>query len=231
MLPDDPATLVRTALADALALVLPVVCAGCGTPDTELCAGCTPALAPRPAKRVIEAAGGAFVVWSGLPFEGVTARVLRAIKEEGRTPLARHLAPALGAARRRLAAPGVAVVPMPTSRAAYRRRGFRVPELLAARAGLPVARVLRPVRRIGDQRGLSREARHANVAQSLEAARATPRRVIVLDDVITTGASLADAVRALRDAGAEVVGAITVAATPRRLNDSGPPGVAFETHR
>lgn len=229
--PASLAEVVRSALSDALALLLPITCAGCDEPDVTLCEPCTAALAPRPSVRPIDAPGGAVPVWSGLRFDGVTARVVRAIKEDGRTPLARALAPALAAAVARLEAPDAVLVPVPTSRAAFRRRGFRVPDLIAARAHLPVARLLRPVRRTGDQRSLDREERRRNVAQSLSARDAASRRVIVLDDVVTTGATLEEAVRALRAAGAAVVGAVTVAATPRRVNGPRPGGVAFETHR
>jgi predicted amidophosphoribosyltransferase len=246
MLSPDSTAAIRSALADALALVLPVVCAGCGVPDTALCRECAAALEPLPIRRVIEPPGGPVAVWSGLAFEGVAARVIRSLKEDGRTPLARCLAPALRTALARLDAPGCVVVPMPTSRVSYRTRGFRVPDLLAARAGVPVARLLRPVRRTGDQRGLDRDARRANVARSMTA-RALPAwgpawfaasrgavgipPVIVLDDVITTAASLEEAVRALRAAGAHVVGAVTVAATPLRMDGRRPRGDAFETHR
>lgn len=223
--------IVRAALADALALLLPITCAGCDAPDVALCDACTTALSPRPTVQVLDAPGGAVPVWSGLRFDGVAARVVRAIKEDGRTPLIRALAPALAAAVSRLDAPGAVLVPVPTSRAAFRRRGFRVPDLLAARARLPVARLLRPVRRTADQRGLDRAGRRRNVAQSLSARDAACRRVIVIDDVVTTGASLEEAVRVLRAAGAEVVGAVTAAATPRRVNGGEPGGVAFETHR
>ncbi|WP_461476506.1 ComF family protein [Microbacterium sp. HJ5] len=222
---------VGRALRDALALVLPVVCAGCGEDDVELCEACTAAVAPRPRVRWIDAPGGAVPVWSGLPFEGEAARLVRAIKEEGRTPLARHLAPALRAAVERHGAHDALLVAMPTSRAAFRRRGFRVPELIARRAGLAVTPSLAPVRRTGDQRGLDRDGRRRNVAQSLAVRGRVPPRAVVLDDVITTGASLAEAVRALRAAGVEVLGAVTVAATPRRLNGRESPRVSIETHR
>jgi predicted amidophosphoribosyltransferase len=149
----------------------------------------------------------------------VAARVLRALKEDGRTGLARALAPALAAAVAALDAPGAVVVPVPSSRAALRRRGYRVAELLARRAELAPVRALRSVRTVADQRGLGRAQRRENVAGSLRAVRGnvlTGRDVVIVDDVVTTGATLAEAARALRAAGARVVGAATVAATPRR---------------
>jgi predicted amidophosphoribosyltransferase len=232
---------VREACADALALLLPVWCAGCDEPDVALCERCALALRPQPRCRVVDAPGGGVEVWSGLAFEGVAARVLRAIKEEGRTGLATALAPALAAALDRAGAAGCVLVPMPTSRAAYRRRGFRVPELLLRRARRRGRRLLRIARRTDDQRGLDREARRRNVAGSLVArvAAAAPPvagtlrgasanvrpaaglRVVVVDDVVTTGASLAEAVRALRAEGVDVVAAVTLTATPGRRGTHG----------
>lgn len=209
---------VREACADALALLLPVSCAGCDEPDVALCERCVFALAPDPRQQVIEVPGGAVTVWSGIPFEGVAARVLRAIKEDGRTGLAHALAPALTAALARAGAADAVPVPMPTSRAAYRRRGYRVPDLVVRRTGRRPRRLLRHARRTFDQRGLDRDARARNVAHSLAAVHAAALRVVVVDDVVTTGASLAEAVRALRAAGADVVAAVAVAATPRRLS-------------
>ncbi|WP_169581642.1 MULTISPECIES: phosphoribosyltransferase family protein [Microbacterium] len=229
----DPraSSVVRSALADALTLLLPITCAGCDALDIDLCAQCVAALRPAPRAQVLQTAGAPVELWSGMSFEGVPARVIRALKEDGRTPLARSLAPALAAAAAGLDAPDAVSVPLPTSRASYRRRGYRVPDLLATRAGLPVARLLRPARRTRDQRGLGREERGRNVAGSLRATDASGRRVIVVDDVVTTGASLAEAVRALRDAGAEVVGAATVAATPLRVNTSWRGTDTFQTDR
>ncbi|MDW4573335.1 phosphoribosyltransferase family protein [Microbacterium sp. M3] len=210
------AVAVRAACADALALLLPVCCAGCDEPDVVLCERCHLALAPAPRRRRVAAPGGDIAVWSGLEFDGVAARVLRAVKEEGRTTLLSACAPAFAAALARAGAAGAVLVPMPTSAASYRRRGFRVPDLLARRAGLRVRPLLRQARRTADQRGLDRDARRRNVARSLVARDARGLRVVVIDDVVTTGASLAEAVRALREAGVDVVAAVTFAATPRR---------------
>lgn len=219
---------IRAALDEALLLVLPVVCAGCDEPDVALCEACTDAM--RPAPQLLGQADPA--VWSGLRFEGVTARVLRALKEDGRTELACAVAAALAATVAAIGDPTAVLAPIPTSRAAYRRRGYRVVELVARRAGLRVVPLLRPTRRTADQRGLDHDRRRQNVEGSLVARDAGGRRVIVVDDVVTTGATLAEAVRALRAAGAVVVGAATIAATPLRRSaaERGVPD-AIETHR
>lgn len=221
---DDAAWLgatVRAAVAEALALVLPVTCAGCDEPDVPLCETCRGRLAPG-----VTRSGRSVRVWSGLAFEGVAARVVRALKEEGRTGLARDLAPALraavdaavGAASGDLRGAGrIVLVPIPTSRAAFRRRGYRVVELVARRAGLRTERLLTAARVAADQRGLDREARRRNVANSLRAQPAAGLRIVVIDDVVTTGATLEEAARALRASGAEVLGAATIAATARRI--------------
>ncbi len=205
-------------MAEALVLVLPVVCAGCGEPDVTLCESCLDALEPTPRQRIHSAddIAAGMPVWSGLRFDGVVARVLRSLKEEGRTGLARSLAPALAAAVAAAGDPAAVIVPIPTSRAAFRRRGYRVVELVAARAGLRVVPLLAQTRRTADQRGLDHERRRENVARSLRARDAGGRRVIVIDDVVTTGATLAEAARALRAAGADVICAATIAATPLR---------------
>lgn len=210
-------SVLRGALAEALALVIPVACAGCDEPDVALCEECGIRLRPQ-----VTRARLGIEVWSGLAFEGVPARVVRALKEDGRTGLARALAPALQAAVEAAVtattwqADAVTVVPIPTSRASYRRRGYRVIELVARRAGLRSERLLVAGRATADQRGLDRTARRRNVAGSLRARGVEGRTVIVIDDVVTTGATLEEAVRALRAGGAEVIGAATIAATARR---------------
>ena len=224
---------VRGALADALTLLLPVECAGCGAEDIALCATCEAALAPSVVHGRVP--GTDLVLASALRFEGVPARVLRALKEDGRTSMARALGPALRVAVDSVAHDGTVIAPMPTSRAAFRRRGYRVPELLALRAGLPTLRCLRLARATADQRGLDAEGRRRNVRGSLVAAGVRGLPVIVLDDVVTTGASLEDAVRALRAEGAHVVAAVALAATPRRHGTSARDGTggfgASETAR
>lgn len=209
---------VRDALSAALSLVFPTWCAGCDLPDVGLCPHCRAELQPRVTVRTI----GALRVCAGLTFDGVAARALRACKEEGRTGLARALAPALAAAADAafaavgVDAAGAVVVPVPTSPAAMRRRGYRVAELLAIRAGLHPRRLVRTTGDAADQRALGVAEREGNVANTMFARGAAGHAVLIVDDVVTTGATLREAARALTDAGATVIGAATVASTARR---------------
>lgn len=216
---------VREALAGALSFAFPVWCAGCDEPDTSLCFACRRAL--EPALRLRQLDSGITVV-SALAFDDVPARVIRALKEGGRTGLARPLGLALRVALDealggRHVADGVLVVPIPSARAAFRRRGYTPIELLLRHAGVIPARLLGTQRAVADQRTLGRAQRLLNVSGSMRlrglssrnSCRISGRRVVLVDDVVTTGATLSEAARTLSAAGADVVGAATVAATLR----------------
>ena len=132
---------------------------------------------------------------------------------------------ALGMAQRagRAGAEGVDTVTwVPTSARRRRRRGFDQAELLARafarRLDLPCRPLLR--RRPGPaQTGLPLAARRAG--PHLQARGPVPARVMVVDDVVTSGATLTAAAAALRAAGAHEVHAVTAASTPlqRTLKD------------
>ena len=206
-------------IREVVDFALASVCAGCGAPGAALCAQCETALAPR----VVRVRAGDVPGCAGLAFEGAAAAVLRSIKEDGQTSLIRPLRPALAAAVAALrSGSGRAlridvVVPVPTSRAAFRRRGFRLPELLARGIGVPMRRALLPARRVADQRLLGEEARRRNLAGAFVADRnGSGASALLVDDVITTGSTCGEAARALRAAGFTVVGAVAVAATMRR---------------
>ncbi len=204
--------LVRESAQEALSFWLPIACAGCGALDVPLCAGCRAHLVARPVVRRL--ADGQRVLCA-LPFEGVVARSVRALKEQGRTGLARDLAPALAAVLDGVPSE-VLVAPIPPRAAATRRRGYVVVDLLLRRAGRRPAHVLRLRRTPRDQRGLDREERRRNLDGALEARRVRGRPVLVVDDVLTTGATLQEALRALRAAGASEVRAVALAHTPSR---------------
>lgn len=229
-------------LAAAGDLVLPGTCAGCGRPGRAVCLDCRRALchlavphlgpvAPHPVPPG----------WPGchatLRYEGVAARLARAFKDEDRRDLADVLARLLADAVRRAAsqggAPGeILVVPVPSSPAAIRRRGDRPMLVLAGRAarllgaGAAVEPGLRVRRGTADQAGLGRAARLAN----LDGAMTTPRphrvrrrHVVLVDDVLTSGATLTEGRRALLAAGAARVDLAVVMVTPRRSVTRGLP--------
>lgn len=232
MVPAFPALpAIRDAVLDALALFLPVECVGCGAPDRAVCAGCRPALAPDPSSRRL--ADGT-PVFSALDYDGVARLAILALKEQGRTELTRALAPALAAAVREavrvLQATGVAgegsggaieLAAVPGSRRARARRGFDPVAALIARAGLDRAMVFAPARPHPAQKSLTLEQRGVNLAGvfTLRAAVAG-RRFMLVDDVVTTGATLQSAAETLRSAGAEVVAAAVIASTPKLYGSS-----------
>jgi predicted amidophosphoribosyltransferase len=149
-------------------------------------------------------------------YDGLLRRAIVAMKHGERA----YLEPFAGLIAETLA-PGVPLVPLPTSRRRRAARGFDQAVELARRAA---------VRRRSDcwnvlekrgiaQRGLDRRARLAAGGRfAVKAGAALPDLAIVVDDVWTTGATLADGIATLRAAGVAVVGAAVVARTPLGRN-------------
>jgi len=215
----DLRSTVRDAFLDAAAVLLPVSCAGCAAPDRSLCADCTRALTPEVRLRTVRGVA----VWSALDYDEVPRTVLLAYKEGGRVdtarPLAGALTPALAAAA---GPPGRGAVPVliPSTRAAWRRRGYHPTGMVLARTRVlapPLWHALRLTRQTADQAALGNVQRSDNRAGSMVASRRLRgRRCVIVDDIVTSGATIAEAARAIRAAGGTVGGAATIAHTPRR---------------
>ncbi len=222
-----------------LDLVVPARCAGCAVEGADLCPACARALAG-PARRAdpSPAPAGLPPVYAVAGYDGAARRALLAHKERGARSLAGPLGVAL--ARSVVAAlpppgPPVALVPVPSTRVARRERGDDPLLRLARRAArvlqaagwsATLARPLRHARAVVDSAGLTAPQRAANLAGALVADPAAAQRVagcrvVLLDDLVTTGATLAEAARALRAAGVAPAAAAVVAAVTRRRAGGG----------
>lgn len=199
---------------DALSVLLPVTCVGCGVDDRSLCERCRSALEPVVERRQL--ADGT-LVHAALRYDGVVRHAVLDYKENGRTDAARPLAAPLAASVRAAASGEVRLVAMPVSRESYRRRGYDPVRLLMRRAGLGTPHeFLASGRHRREQKGLGRADRAGNLEGTMTAIERTRgMRVLLLDDVVTTGATLVEAARAVRAAGGEVVGAAVLASTPK----------------
>ena len=159
-------------------------------------------------------------------YEGPLRGLIHLFKYSGVTPLGRPLGDLLSRALPRDARFD-AIVPMPLHWRRLWQRGFNQSALLAGdlsrRTGIPVARALRRKRATPPQAGLTRAERRINVSAAFElrgSNRLDGRHVLLIDDVLTTGASASAAATALKRAGAARVTVLTVARVDRR---KGPP--------
>lgn len=201
-------------LEDLLDVFAPTSCVGCKSPGSSICPRCESSikLEPYPVQRQ-ELKG-----FSLTSFESVAASAVIAFKDRGRTALKSWLARQLAEGLRCL--DEATLVCLPTSRAAFVRRGYRANHLLtqelARQSGYRYQPgVLEFSRELLDQRKLNAAQRADNLRLSLEATR-PPSRVILVDDVITTGASLMEARRAIHASGGLVTGFVVFAETLRR---------------
>jgi len=213
-----------TALLD---LALPPVCAGCGAEGEPLCRDCRPDLD----LRLAQPAGTPLGLPDGppdplirlewcAPFAGTVRRALHALKYAGERRLAQPLGEAVAARWARSGGGGDLLVPVPVHASRRRERGYDQAELIALAAarqlGMPALTAVERTRATTAQYRLDRRHRAANVATAFAVRRGLESRaagchVVLVDDVVTTGATLAATANALLAVGAASVAAVTVA--------------------
>ena len=208
-------------------LLLPPACPGCGTEGAVLCPPCSVSLG----RRLAEPPGVPIGLPAELPsgivqlewcaaFTGPVRAALHALKYDGMRRLAEPLGDALASRWRRAGVGGEILVPVPIHPAKRRERGYNQAFLLADACGraldLPVAEALWRRSATEAQHALGRQARASNVGAAFAVLEASERLVagrwvILVDDVVTTGATLAGCAAAHDAAGATAVSALAVA--------------------
>lgn len=203
---------VMAGIADAL---IPPRCAGCDAAGSWLCLECRSSCEPTRG-----GTPGLPVVAPGL-YEGGLRRAIQRFKYRGERALAGELGALVARAVAGDLAHGVildALVPLPLHPERVRERGYDQTALLAAeisaRTGVPRRAPLRRIRHARPQVELDRADRARNIAGAFVAVAGSLRglRVALIDDVTTTGATLREAARAARAAGARRVRAYVIAA-------------------
>jgi ComF family protein len=210
-----------------LDVLLPPACPGCGREGAAVCADCLPYLA----RRRDEPAGVPLGLASSQPrglvqlewccsYSGVARAALAALKYDGELRLVDVLAEQMAARWARAGIGGDVLVPVPVHAARLRQRGFDQAELLARAVGrqlrLPVATVLERATRTAAQHSLGRRARVANVGGAFAvtataASQVSGKWVVLVDDVVTTGATFSGCAAALYAAGAYAVSGLALA--------------------
>jgi predicted amidophosphoribosyltransferase len=200
-------------LSSVMALAFPSTCGCCGRAGRSPCAACAAELVPAGA---VIAPPGVDELAALLSYEGVGRDLVTSLKYHNNRSAIRTLGQALAAL---VEVAKFDVVTWPPTVAAHRRqRGFDQAELLARAAGraagIPACRLLR---RDGGLAQTGRRSAERRQGPSFASTRPSPGRVLLVDDVCTTGSTLVAAARSVRAAGAVAVGAVVLAQTPLKV--------------
>jgi predicted amidophosphoribosyltransferase len=211
-----------------LDLVLPLECGGCGAPSTRWCAACADelAIAPDSPRVVTPRIDPQVPVFALGRYAGARRRAIVGVKDRGRADLLTPLSRSLALGLHRLLLWGLldvpfTIVPAPTRGWSARRRGgdpvTRIVTL--ATTGHPditVVRALRLTPWARDSAGLNSAARERNIAGRVKLTRRhrlpASGELLLVDDIVTTGATARESVRVLQAAGARVSAVLALAA-------------------
>lgn len=213
-------------LTDLARLIVPVACAGCGLEDVRLCESCSapwweePIRAEEGAGRLAVVGRSALPVWAIAELDGAPHRAIGTWKDGRRRDLDGFFRDAARRAAAQVAQhlPAmVTVVPVPSKPRSVRRRGVAISVLLANGVGRELGAHTTEALRASGTRSKGRSSVGRWDAAGVRVTRRLgPTPVVLVDDVMTTGATLARAADALEVAGTPVIAALVLAATPRR---------------
>ena len=193
--------------------LLPSQCLLCSRLAARCCSNCQSKIGNRP--RLVFRQG--LIGFAADSYSSDAKIMLRSFKELGESSLARFLSEPMAGLIDCFAEVPNFVVPVPSSKTAFRERGYNPAELLAReicriRKGISLQNGLTRTRKVVDQSKLSPAARNLNQANSM-VFLGQPGSVILVDDIVTTGSTLLEAARAINQSGNQLLGFVTFAET------------------
>jgi ComF family protein len=209
----------------AMDLILPPACAGCGERGSILCGDCIGTFRPPGSARdrfvapdpAVVIGGQVAVAIAAFRYAGRLRRVMHRLKYTGASRVAEPLSACAGPVLHRLMSISgpATLMPVPVSEARRRRRGYNqaalIARALARRNGVAVAEPLSRTRETQAQHRLDRAARARNLRGAFTARESAPENVILVDDILTTGATLDACAEVLLAAGARTVYGFAIA--------------------
>lgn len=195
-------------------LIFPVRCLGCDQLGISICSACRKFWHPRIIKTWSHS-DISFPIYSSIPYSPIAGKVLLAAKESSLELADNLLEVALMHSLRsaRTQTQCDFLIPIPSRKSVARKRGRQFISTLSKKIGeseyLPTEDVLTHIRKVRDQSNLDAKDRAENLEGALISLRFISGRAILVDDLVTTGATLREAARALRTAGIAVSAAVT----------------------
>lgn len=199
------------AFSEVVQLLYPSRCFGCQSIGPSICSECRHNWHPHYYRSNFDS----LIVHSSLLYTPVASKIILAAKESGVKKADDLIIDALTLAlqRSKIDLTLSRLVPIPSSKSSQRRRGrsfiVDLVKQLSHRTGIEVLDCLELSRRVADQSGLDRRQRATNLAGAFTMTTQARGELILVDDVVTTGATLREALRAVNSQGFHAVGSVS----------------------
>jgi predicted amidophosphoribosyltransferase len=195
-------------------LVFPVRCLGCSALGLDICSTCRKNWHPH-IYRTWSSSAPHFPIYSAISYSQLAGKIILAAKENGIQRAENLISDALSRSLANcMKEQGLGfLIPIPSRKSVARARGrqfiYDLSAGLATEFKISSCEILSHIRKVKDQSTLDAHARRINLHGAMQASQYLSGRAILIDDLVTTGATLAEAARALRACGIEVAAAVT----------------------